>query len=232
MVNDVSDDSKPSFLRRIFCYCEGLRYSTSQGEHPSAASRLGRLLPFRERIARWIRNRPRVIEVDPAQLFMGSQAGLDPLAFAGAAHSLRWTSMTIADSPHLRLLRLALDSPTGLSDAEIKATEYWSLARVIFEVSGEFFGARDEDGLVTVTRNFIDWGLGRAPRSTPGGGSRPGDGVLVARVSGTDRYQILDGHHRAAIAAVRGESSLEVLRTRLSYHGQATHATRRRVTSQ
>ena len=42
------------------------------------------------------------------------------------------------------------------------------------------------------------------------GRSRPGDPILVAPIKGSDHYQVLDGHHRVALAAVRGERTVRV----------------------
>ena len=218
MVAETSRATKSSFQHRLFCYCLGLSPANSGvTSRPNVAFRLGRLLPFHRSLSRWIRIRPRVIDVNPASLLMGCQAGLDPIAFADAVHSARWVDAQVEESPHVRLLRLAIDSSTELSDEEIKSTEYWSFARSIFEASGEFFGAHEDDEILKVTRNFIEWGLGTAPRMTPRPDSRGGDGILVARVSGTKNYQIIDGHHRAAIAVVRGEPSIAVRRTWLNF---------------
>ena len=151
--------------------------------------------------------------MNPVELLMGSQAGFDPEAFAGAVGSNRWTVAQVEESPHVQLLRLAKNSPTELSDEEIRSTDYWSFAQSIIEVSGEFFGVHDDDDVLKVTRNFLEWGLGSAPRITLGGGSRRGESILVARVTGTEKFQIIDGHHRAAVAVVRGEARISVRRT-------------------
>jgi SAM-dependent methyltransferase len=113
----------------------------------------------------------------------------------------------------VRLLRDAIENGVSLTDTQIRGSEYWAFAHYVASIDGTWFGARDDEGFLDVTRNFIDWGLARAPRVTGSAGSPFGDNILAARIAGSPMMQVIDGHHRVAVAIVRGETSLRVNRT-------------------
>lgn len=200
----------PLLQRRAFCLSLGLSSSFDAVSHATTtADQLSRVLPFWRALRQHLRHRPGFRTVPAASLLMGGQAGRDATAFAAATGTLRYGSMPMEASPHVALLRAAM-SRGGLSDAELVASEYWQFAERVRRVSGDFFGARDDEELLAVSRNFVEWAMGRSPRVTTRSGSPFEDNVLVARVAGTHLFQVVDGHHRVAAAIARGVADIEV----------------------
>lgn len=206
-----------SLRRTLFCLSLGIRQSIkvhddgkAAGKHASLKSKLPR------GVVRLIVKRPGVMFLAPGPLLMGCQVGLEPNTFADVTNDRWGRSTPMNRSPHVELLRSAMSVNRALSDDEIKSTNYWKFAQDLLEISGDFFGMKSDHDVLGVVRNFVDWGLGESTRITLSGGSRIEDGVLVARVPGCAKFQIIDGHHRVAVAILKGEATIAVRRTWLS----------------
>jgi len=81
--------------------------------------------------------------------------------------------------------------------------------------TGRYFAAVDEAGVVEQARQYIAHAAGDAAgdkASVPTGDhhSAPGLPVLVVPIEDSDCYQVLDGHHRIALLAHAGASSVPV----------------------
>jgi len=162
---------------------------------------------------RALRQRPGQLVVSSKVLIMGCQCGLDSIAVAERSNSLRMGSTLLTHSPHVEILEYASQLSRELSDDEITTSSYWGFANCMVELSGDYFGARTDEELLVAIRNYVDWALGKAPRATMAWGSYPGHEVLVAPIVGTSYFQVVDGHHRVAVAILRGETDLRVRRT-------------------
>jgi hypothetical protein len=140
-------------------------------------------------------------------LLLGAQNARNFTAeqFAAQTDDLMWTSTRVADGPHAELLRQADRMDGGLSDEEILASPYGRMALTCIREQGHYFSATDPAGIVTIARSFL-------AGETAGDGTRP---VLVAPIRGSDCYQVLDGHHRVARAAVEGRHTIDVAVKRL-----------------
>lgn len=210
----------------MFCYALALSPTPPAlpgEERVSLAERASHVLPFARPLRQLIRRRPRLINVDPSLLLVGAQGGYDAVAFAEARGMLGLGSMPMEDSPHVQLLRAAVESKSDLTDDEIRASAYWAFAHWVASVDGAWFGAHTDEEFLEVTRNFIDWALQRSPRYTDAAGSPFEDQILVATISGSPMYQLIDGHHRVAVAVVRGDTTLRVRRTWLSSETPLQH---------
>jgi len=202
--------------RKAFCYV--LALSTSPPTAPgttreSLAVRASKVVPFSRSLRQLIRRRPRARTVHTGQLLVGAQGGHDAIAFAEAIGTLRYGSTTMAASPHVELLRTAIDRGSELSDGELRDAEYWTFGHLVLGLDGAWFGARDDEEFLRVTRNFIEWAQGRSERVTGPGGTPFEDKILVAPISGSPMLQVIDGHHRVAAAIARGDATIEVHRT-------------------
>jgi len=161
-------------------------------------------LPLRVAASKVLLRRPWSLTVPVDKLLLGAQnAGRYSAAdFAAATGDLMWASTPVADGPHVALLRLAAERE--LTDTEILDSPYGAMALAAVQHQGGYFGATDAVGVVGVARAFIAGGIAGS------GHSKPGDPVLVAPIKWSDRYQVLDGHHRIARAIVNGERSVRV----------------------
>ena len=144
------------------------------------------------------------------RLLLGAQGGWTARGFAERTGDLLWPSTRLLDGPHLALLRQAAEAePT---DEELLDGPYGELGRRCIAAGGDYFGATDDAGVVASARAFI----ARSRGADGEGGRRPSqsgalDPVLVAPVRSSSYYQVLDGHHRLALAAFRGETTARVV---------------------
>jgi len=200
--------------RALLSYMLALSTSPEpHGENNSLAVRASHVVPFARPLRQWIRRRPGHRDLDVQLLVLGAQGGKEAGAFAQAAGTLAFGSLPMEAGPHVTLLRAALASGGQLSDEQIRSSSYWGFAKQVTRVAGGWFGARDDDELLRVSRNFVEWALGDCERVTNDGGSPFDDSILVARLSGSPVFQIIDGHHRVARAIARGERTVKVHRT-------------------
>jgi hypothetical protein len=146
--------------------------------------------------------RPGRITVPIDRLLLGAQGGWTAREFAERTDDLLWPSTRLIDGPHVDLLRR-----TDPTDEEILAAPYGRLARRCIDAGGRYFGAADDAGIIAGARSFLS---GEARERQPQQSGRH-DPILVAPIRGSDHYQVLDGHHRIARAAVRGETSVRVV---------------------
>ncbi|NDU73075.1 ParB N-terminal domain-containing protein [Actinomadura sp. DSM 109109] len=176
----------------------------------------GRSLPIpaaaRIAVSTAVLRRPWKVRVRFDRLLVGAQGGWTAREFADRTGDLLWPSTPFLDGPHVGLLRLADEKPEP-TDAEILGSAYGTLGLRCIEAGGNYFGATDEAGVLAAARAFVaryrgEEVPGAAPRPQQSG---PQDPVLVAPVRGSDRYQILDGHHRLAIAAMSGADGAGVV---------------------
>ena len=170
-------------------------------------SGLRRVVPARVRkrlhdVVPW---RPWPSEVRIDRLLLGLQNGTPAAEFAARFDDPLWPSTRVADGPHVGLLRLS--EGRELSDDDILASDYAVLGRRCIELRGFFFWATDDAGIAEVARNFIagyrDGPAGRPPRAHQSAAHSP---IRVAPIADSDCFQALDGHHRLALAVVRGEA--------------------------
>jgi hypothetical protein len=181
----------------------------------------GRALPVpakaRVVISTAVLRRPWRISVPMDRLLVGAQGGWTARGFAERTGDLLWPSTPLLDGPHVALLRQAADGePT---DEELLESPYGTLGRRCIAAGGDYFGATDDAGVVASARAFIERSRDTATADGPApvpGERRPQqsgslDPVLVAPVRHSSYYQVLDGHHRLALAAHRGETTARVV---------------------
>ncbi|HEY6740530.1 MAG TPA: polysaccharide biosynthesis C-terminal domain-containing protein, partial [Actinopolymorphaceae bacterium] len=173
----------------------------------------GRLpLPYGVRVAlsRLFLRRLRPVEVPLERLLLGAQDGIPVTRYANAFDDLLWASTPVTEGPHLALLRSAAEAgPDGLDDAAILASRYGEHARRCLLLTGRYFWATDDAGIVEVARAFLDRARG-VDVPTRSGQSTAHDPILVAPIRDSDCFSVLDGHHRLAIAAHRGDRTATV----------------------
>lgn len=182
----------------------------------------GRALPIspkaRVAVSTAMLRRPWHISVPFDRLLVGAQGGWTAREFAERTDDLMWTSTRLLDGPHVGLLRMAdARRESGgehaeLTDGEILASDYGRMARRCIAAGGRYFGATDDPGVIAAGRDFIARyrGAGETGTRRPEQSGRL-DPVLVAPVRGSGYYQVLDGHHRLAIAVMRGAGHARVI---------------------
>jgi hypothetical protein len=162
-------------------------------------------LALSERLLR----RPGLQTVSVECLLLGAQNArrFSAHEFAEQFGDPMWGSTRVADGPHAELLRKAASSSgSGLSDDEILDSPYGHMAMTCVRHQGSYFSATDPAGVVSIARSFL------ADKQREDSEGRP---VLVAPIRGSDCFQVLDGHHRVARAAVAGAETVDVAVKRL-----------------
>lgn len=166
--------------------------------------------PIRRNLYRYLLWRPFVRQVPIDRLLLGGQNSLTARELTEAYGRLMWASTPVSAGPHAALLRA--HQVTDLDDDDILASDYAALARDVIAATGNFFEARDDRGIVEVARHYLAGQASGQVRAAGGGIGRSarGSAVRVARIRNSDCYQVIDGHHRVAALAVRGEQHVPV----------------------
>ena len=156
--------------------------------------------------------RPRPIRVPIDSLLLGAQVGVPAAQVAEIVGDPLWPSTRVVDGPHAALLRLADERGAALSDDDIVASDYGRISLRCIDARGSYFGVTDHHGVVALARDYIARYHGKTPTNNAAADyrSRHNDPVLVAPVKASECYQVLDGHHRLALAAMQGEQYVEV----------------------
>lgn len=161
----------------------------------------------RHRLARVARWHPGTREVPITRLLLGGQNGTTGHQFADAMGDPLWPSRRVVDGPHAEMI----ERGPSQTDQEILASSYGRMAMTCVRHTGRYFAATDEEGVVRQARQFLARAAGeQTPVVTGDHHSPPGVPVLVVPIADSDCYQVLDGHHRIALAAAAGESTVSV----------------------
>jgi len=104
------------------------------------------------------------------------------------------------------------DGEAAMTDERLRATGYFKRVSLAAAISGHHRGMSDELGLIKVTREYVDRYRDLAVPYRPGR-SRPGTLARVKPIADSECFQVLDGHHRLAIALHRGAEDIEVVVT-------------------
>nr|WP_269091041.1 class I SAM-dependent methyltransferase [Actinopolymorpha cephalotaxi] len=118
-------------------------------------------LPHGARVAlsTLVLRRPGLARVPLDRLLLGIQDGVPATTYAAEFDDLLWASTPIARGPHAGLLRLAADHRAHgdgeLTDEAILASPYAEHARRCLRLTGRYFWATDERGVVEVARSFL-----------------------------------------------------------------------------
>jgi hypothetical protein len=152
----------------------------------------------RKVISTVVLRRPWRVRVPIDRLLLGAPAGWTPWEFAERTDNLLWPSTRLVDGPHVDLLRH--ENP---DDEEILQSPYGRMARRCVDAGGTYLGATNDAEIVAVARAFLDDDGAADPNGEP-------NQVLVAPIRASDCFQVIEGHHRLAHAAARGETSIRV----------------------
>jgi hypothetical protein len=154
---------------------------------------------------------PRSVFID--QLLMGGEGGIPAAKYARLVGDPLRPSQPVSGSPHVLLLQRYQAIGDRLFDRDtFDRTAYYKNALQCLDITGGYFDATTEEQIVTVARRFVDRFLGTNGRYLPvNGQSRPGEPILVRPIRYSDKFEVIDGQHRLAIAHLRGERRVTVL---------------------
>jgi hypothetical protein len=149
----------------------------------------------------------RPIRVDACLL--GGDNGISAASFARMVGDIRRASRPISEWPHVKLLRQFEAIGDRIWEREVfEQTDYYKNALLSIDMCGRYFDAVVPEQIQSGARRFVGCYLGtkeELPRQT-GQSDEAGEGeyVTVHPVKDSACYQVSDGHHRLAIAYLKG----------------------------
>ena len=152
------------------------------------------------------------------RLLLGGESGFRAAQYAALIDDLMRPSTPLSVSPHVRLLQEYGRCGDDVFARDVFAgSAYFQNALQAMNATGHYFGLTEEDGILELARDFVDrfrYGSSqRGPRATWRGRTPEGVPVRVCRIKHSDCYEIIDGHHRLAIAYVQGVRRMRVVCT-------------------
>jgi SAM-dependent methyltransferase len=141
-----------------------------------------------------------------SSLLMGGERAVPAGAYARMTGDLLRPSTPISRGPHVEFLRAYVDlGEEVFSPERFAQTKYCANALRCIKVFGEYFGARTIEGVIEQARRFARMFDGEHLPGKTGNESPDGRPVRVRRIKFSDCYEVVDGNHRLAIAAFKGE---------------------------
>lgn len=171
--------------------------------------------PVRRKISRiksryvsWaLKMRLQPIRVDACLL--GGDNGVSAATFARMVGDVRRASRAISEWPHVKLL-LQFDSiGERLWESDIfEQTDYYKNAAINIEMCGRYFGAVTTGQIQLGARRFVNVYRGVCEPLSPQVGQsdekNANEFITVHPIADSNCYQVADGHHRLAIAYLKG----------------------------
>jgi len=178
-------------------------------------------MPVRRRLASLRENysllatkaRLKTIRVDACLL--GGDNGLTSAKFARLAGDLRRASRHISEWPHVKLLRQYDRIGEPLWDSGVfEQTEYFQNAVLNIEIFGNYHGALNPGQVRWGAHRFVDEYRGASetlPRQNGERYERDSEEIAVRPILHSSCFQVLEGHHRLAIAHARGVAEVRAV---------------------
>lgn len=143
-------------------------------------------------------------------ILMGGENGDSAEEFALKSGEILRPSQRIKHSPHIDFLKKYILIGDDIFKEEIfMHTLYCRNAMCCIEIYGNYFSHTTVSGVIKRAKHFISMYKNEgpvekiAPQETPAG--QP---ILLRKISMSDCYELIDGHHRCAIAMIRGQTTL------------------------
>ncbi len=184
--------------------------------------------------AAYVPKRTLIRDVPVAKLLMGGDAGIDGERYARMLGQPLRASTRVIDGPHAQFLReYAAQGQRLLHEGPFEATAYYRNAAACIEFTGSYFDARQPDQVRSVAARYVAQFEAAThsrsdanPNSTVAPKNRTsnpqnnqaaqqnqspaGSPILVRPIAHSTCFQVKDGHHRVAMAATLGQSTVDV----------------------
>lgn len=148
------------------------------------------------------------------RILLGDENGIPAATYARMVGDLLRPSTPVSESPHAKLLQQYVEMGEKVFEHDVLSkTTYYQNALLSIDIFGRYFDAKSEPEIVNVARRFVDTFRGASQSHLPMqfGQSMPEDPIRVRPIEHSDCYQVIDGHHRLAMAYVRGEREVMAL---------------------
>jgi hypothetical protein len=135
-------------------------------------------------------------------LLGGAHSGITDARISG---NLLVPSTPVADSPHAQFLRTYSEIGDAIFESDrFVETAYCKYALRSIELYGRFFSHTDLQGVLQRAKRFVASYNGASYSLEDRHQSLPNAPVEVSRIKYSDCYEVIDGHHRLAVATMRG----------------------------
>lgn len=146
------------------------------------------------------RQTSRVVRLPLDRLLLGDQGGVPASQYAQLVDDWLYPSRPIATSPHAALLRdYEQHGEDVLAESFLPTTAYYRLVADCIRVTGQYRGVTRSSEIKGVVRRYLD--DFRAEKERPASDredlARP---IEIRPIAHSDCYQVVEGHHRAAMA--------------------------------
>jgi SAM-dependent methyltransferase len=189
----------------------GMNLAKSSAPYDFARRAKRRLGSVRTRGREALSYKTRRVALD--RLLVGGESAINAEKFARLRNDPMRPSRPIAESPQAQILRAWQQHGDAIFEPDsFERTAYYRNAAENVDILGHYFDARSEEQIVIGAQRFIDCfrGADTSHLKSQRGQTPAGRGIRVCPIRYSDCYQIIDGHHRAAMAAVRGEKEIDV----------------------
>jgi len=159
------------------------------------------------------RIRLRTFSVPLDKLLCGGNNGIRAAKYAQLTGDFLLPSRLAIISPHVKLLDDYEREGEKLFQKEIfEKTEYYQHFATSIDLTGSNFYDRKEK-IIDVARTFVDQfrGVLNTPASVHPGQSECGAPVWLRPIKNSSYYEVIDGHHRIALAHKNKENSVKAL---------------------
>jgi 2-polyprenyl-3-methyl-5-hydroxy-6-metoxy-1,4-benzoquinol methylase len=158
------------------------------------------------------------------KVIMGSQDLYPSEIWSELSRTDDLMSVPICSSPHTEFLLTVDKNSSILTDENaLSQTRYFCFIKTCIHVSQEYMGCKSDVEIYQWMREFYQLylfkgGSSASPEfSRSFGHSNPKSKIVVAELKKSDCYEVLDGHHRAAIACALGQDTIEVVVAKKKY---------------
>ena len=146
---------------------------------------------------------------------LGGDSGIASARFAHMVGDIRRPSRPISEWPHVKLLHESDEIGDELWEPGVfEQTEYYKNAVLNIEMCGSYHGAMTTDQIQWGARRFVDAYRGAKETLARQKGEtyeRDSEEVALRPVKNSSCYQVLEGHHRLAIAYARGVREVQAI---------------------
>ena len=140
------------------------------------------------------------------KLLLGGENGISAGKYSRLTEHLARASTPLSMSPHVKLLEQYREIGDDLFlPGTLEKTGYYKNAAQAIDLCGYYFGATDRSMIADIARGFASRLQGDSAGPSSPGRSRTSSPVLLRKIRNSGgSYEIIDGHHRLALAYVRG----------------------------
>lgn len=157
-------------------------------------------------------DRLRTRDVPISHFLMGDENGIPASTWARIVEETLRPSIRVVDGPQTELLTKYQQIGDKVFEPEVfSQLQYFKNAQQSIDIIGFYFEAKQECDIVSVARRVIDTFQGHSNHAWQRGQSSSQDPIRVRPIRFSSFYQVIDGHHRLAMAHARGERIAKVV---------------------